>query len=304
MKAIRKVFNCEVKDINDKEKTLTAFVSTAAVDRMGDILEPKGADVKNFNKNPVVMWAHDYALPPIAKALWIKKTQDGIVSKMKFADTEFAQEIFNLYKEDFMKAFSVGFIPKESEPVNPEKDGFFDGRRFTKWEMLEYSAVPIPANPEALTMAVTKGVITEDRKACLEEMQKAIEDAKKAEIKYYDVYGNEVELPELTTTTMPLSVEEVTKWIKENGELIDDETLNLLEVKKEVKGLEDLVAENELLTEQITALEKEISGLRYSLYVAGSKTQKAEPGITVDNLAENFVSVMNGVIRETQGKID
>jgi len=43
--------------------TLTAFVSTAARDRYDEVLDPKGVDISNYNKNPVVLWAHKYDIP-------------------------------------------------------------------------------------------------------------------------------------------------------------------------------------------------------------------------------------------------
>ena len=159
MERIRKVFTGEIKDINEKDNTLVSFVSTGAVDRMGDIIQPEGIDLKNYRKNPVVLWAHDYNTPPIGKSVWIKKQDGGVISKMQFANTAFAQEIFQLYKEGFLKAFSIGFIPIESEPMDGKDNGFMSPRRYLKTEMLEYSAVPVPANPEALAMAMKKGLL-------------------------------------------------------------------------------------------------------------------------------------------------
>ena len=113
MDMLKRVFTGEIKGIDEKEKTLTAYVSTKARDRMDEVLEPKGAELKAFRKNPVVLFGHDYNAPPIGKALWTKADERGIISKVKFANTEFANEVFELYKDGFMNAFSVGFIPKD-----------------------------------------------------------------------------------------------------------------------------------------------------------------------------------------------
>jgi HK97 family phage prohead protease len=149
-------FNSVIKDINEKEGTLTAYVSTGHRDRMDEVLLPEGADMKNFRKNPVVLWAHQYDQPPIGKALWIKNDGDGILAKVKFASTEFAQEILGLFKEGILNAFSVGFIPKEYTDGDGEKK---PRRTYNNWELLEFSAVPVPANPEALSLAMSKGLI-------------------------------------------------------------------------------------------------------------------------------------------------
>ena len=35
--------------------------------------------------------------------------------------------------------------------------------RIDEWDLLEYSAVPVPENPHALTLAVEKGLVTDPR---------------------------------------------------------------------------------------------------------------------------------------------
>jgi len=136
------------------------LITTDDEDRMGDIIVPEGAILEHYRKNPVILWAHDYTLPPIGSAQWIKKTDHGIFAKPRWASTEFAQQIRLLYDEGHMKAWSIGFLPKAWEDIqskDPSKPGV-TGRRYTKWELLEFSAVPVPANPHALSLAVAKGL--------------------------------------------------------------------------------------------------------------------------------------------------
>jgi hypothetical protein len=66
-----------------------------------------------------------------------------------------------MFKEGFLKAVSVGFMPKEWELIDSEDDSFFPGLRFLKQELLEFSAVPVPSNPDALMKARTKGIDVE-----------------------------------------------------------------------------------------------------------------------------------------------
>ncbi|MFA5634107.1 MAG: phage major capsid protein [Candidatus Dojkabacteria bacterium] len=150
-KTIHKIFNAKVKDLG--EGKLEAIVSTNDVDRHGEIVDIEGIDITNYEKNPVVMWAHDYSLPPIARTLSLTKEKIGkktvLKTVMEFATgiSELAREVYNLYREGFMNAFSIGFIPLDEE-----------GNTYTKTELLEYSAVPIPANPNALLLAKAKGI--------------------------------------------------------------------------------------------------------------------------------------------------
>jgi len=152
-------------DTDDEDRTLTAVISTDAVDRDDEVLKPLGVDFDSYLKNPIVLWAHDYHSPPIGKTLWITKSRTKITAKMKFADTPRAEEIYQLYKGKYLNAFSVGFLSKEShrpEPKEIEKRPELSRARniIDKWELLEYSPVPVPANPEALATAVKTKEIT------------------------------------------------------------------------------------------------------------------------------------------------
>ncbi len=146
----------EAKSINVTDRTLVALASTETEDRDGEVIETKGWGLKAYQANPVVMLAHNYAELPIAKALWVKKTKEGLKFKPQFANTPLAQEVFDLYKDGFMKAFSVGFMPIEWTDGDGKKG---PKRTYTKTELLEISAVAIPANSEALRLAVSEGRI-------------------------------------------------------------------------------------------------------------------------------------------------
>lgn len=215
MKVLKKVFTGSIKGIDEKERTLTALVSTGATDRMDEVLDPKGVILGAYRKNPVVLWAHDYSTPPIGKALWVKKTAQGILSKVQFAKTAFAEEIFSLYKEGFLSAFSVGFIPKEHTRGDTEKGEPW--QTFTKWEMIEYSAVPVPANPEALTLALQKGLVK--TLSIREGMLKGVEDDEEIEeIKEIEEDDDESGLEELIEENKTQSFR-IRELEKENGEL-------------------------------------------------------------------------------------
>jgi len=138
----------QAKDLG--EGIIEAVVASEKEDRHGEILELKGLDTSKYMQNPVVLWAHDYSKPPIGKTISFRKKDGKLIAKVQFAIDEdsFAHKIYKLYKGGFMKAFSIGFIPKEMEE-----------NRFIKAEMIEHSSVPIPANDEALALAISKGII-------------------------------------------------------------------------------------------------------------------------------------------------
>jgi len=150
MKKIIKQFIGTVKAIDENERTITATVSTGTPDRVGESIPAKEWNLSNYAKNPVILWAHDYIAPPVGKALWSKVEGDGLIQKIKFASTAFATDIFNLYKDGFLNAFSVGFQAERAKD-NPN--------RFEKAELLEVSCVPVPCNAEALAQRMLKGEV-------------------------------------------------------------------------------------------------------------------------------------------------
>lgn len=72
------------------------------------------------------------------------------MARMEFAPTEFAQEVAFLYSHNYQRGVSVGFRPISYEERRNEKTGAFQGIRFLEQELLEVSAVPVPANRSAL----------------------------------------------------------------------------------------------------------------------------------------------------------
>jgi len=260
--------NSVVKDIDDIEGTLTAYVSTAARDRMDEVLLPEGADLKHFKKNPVVLFGHKYDEPPIGKALWIKNDGDGLIAKVKFASTEFAQEIFTLFKEGIMSAFSVGFIPKQWVDGDGEKKA---RRTYEKWELLEFSAVAVPANPEALALAMSKGLIKS------EALKKEFKIDPSAEPPAGD----------------PPPAEPPAKDYLEDIKAMEAE-IEHLEENKVAAIIE------------ITALKKEVSDLRYKIYEILHRPEQSKivPEISGDELAKIIGELVSGEIRRVTGKVN
>jgi phage head maturation protease len=157
---IRKGFDCEIKSINEEERSLTAIASTESVDRDGDVIRASGWKLKNFKKNPVFLWQHNSSILPLgsAKDAWIEN--DKLMFTPVFATAEmnpFAEQVFRLYQAKHLRSFSVRFDPLKWNEIKPEEGkgsaGLMvrSGREFTSQELLEVSAVNVPANPEAIT---------------------------------------------------------------------------------------------------------------------------------------------------------
>lgn len=123
-------------------------ISTAAVDREGDILEPDGAELADYQKNPVVGYGHfrHETLPIAATTSITREPGRGLRARWRWLEGDaFAERVRNAWEQGVLRAASVGFLPLDFEP---RTDG--RGLRYTRWSLLEWSLVPIPANPEAV----------------------------------------------------------------------------------------------------------------------------------------------------------
>ena len=161
MENIHKILDCEVKKVGERQYEFIA--STIGMDRDGEVIDPAGWDLKNFRKNPVIMYGHDYDGLPIGRAPKVGISNGSLKNTVEFPPEgtyEFADIVERLVKEGFLNTESVGFIPKEWKDGNGGKG---PRRTYTKQELLEISIVPVPSNPDALREAVEKGVITEEQ---------------------------------------------------------------------------------------------------------------------------------------------
>ena len=154
----------------DDNGTFDVIISTEENDRSGEIIMQDGLELENYNRNPIVLWGHDYSSMPIGIATEIYKTTyngkkaTGARGVFLPADVNpFAQQVRKLYDFGYTSGVgtttSVGFIPKEFDPTNMYS--------ITKWELLEFSFVPVPCNQgvgaapaqaRALTFAAAKAL--------------------------------------------------------------------------------------------------------------------------------------------------
>jgi len=119
--------------------------SDETVDRAGEVIKVSWRELNNFMKNPVIIANHTYKVENIIwKATDVFVENEKLVVEWVFATTELAQDVRKLYDGGFIKTVSVGFIPKERDKNNSSI--------ITKAELLEVSFVPVPCNPNALSL--------------------------------------------------------------------------------------------------------------------------------------------------------
>lgn len=142
----------KTKSAEEKDSgTFKVIVSTDDIDRQGESVDQNGWDLSFYKSNPIVLWAHDYSTLPIGVTTSIEIVGNKLIAEGKFAPAEanpFAQQVRKLYDLGMVNTTSVGFIPKEYD----EKED----NRITKSELLEFSFVPVPANPYAVRLSQIK----------------------------------------------------------------------------------------------------------------------------------------------------
>ena len=150
----------EVKEAEGQDHVLHFVLSTQAVDRDQDTIAVDGWQLDNYKKNPVVLFGHDYRSLPVAQSLAIWTEDGALHSLAKFPSKElypFGHTVYQFYKNKLLRAVSVGFKPVKWE-YSTERKGGVD---YLEQELLEYSCVPVPANPEALARAKALDIDTQ-----------------------------------------------------------------------------------------------------------------------------------------------
>lgn len=144
----------------DEETRRVQFViSTGAVDRDNDTIKVDGWDVQPYLKNPVVLFAHRSDMLPVAKAISVVKSAGALKATAEFppkGQYPLADTVYDFLKGGFLRATSVGFRPKKGKFAWNEQRGGID---FEEQELLEFSVVPVPSNPQAL-MEMSKDFAT------------------------------------------------------------------------------------------------------------------------------------------------
>ena len=133
---------------------MTFVISSEEVDRHGDVVSAAGWQLAAYRQNPVFLWAHDYTRPVIGRAAAVWPEPGLLLARMEFAPTDFAAEVAALYRNGYQQGVSVGFKPLRYAERRQESTGAFLGIRFLEQELLEVSAVPVPANRQALRRAM------------------------------------------------------------------------------------------------------------------------------------------------------
>ena len=149
--------------------TIRMVASTEDVDRMGDIIRADGWGLEHYLKNPVILAFHNHMTPAIAFAPNTRIVGKELVQDWMFdPDYRKTNPMSELFYQGYklpngpFNASSVGFSPEESQPMDEKDAGDpWAPTEFIKQELLEVSAVNVPANPMALQQLKGLGMNTQ-----------------------------------------------------------------------------------------------------------------------------------------------
>lgn len=158
MKRISYNFRYKVKQNEGKEKQtiIEGFANRAfakgekVVDRGMEHIPVNEWKVKNWLKNPIILFNHDKNIP-VGRGLDIKVTDEGLWIKAMISQSDVPEikKVRDLIEEKILNSFSVGIDPEEEY----EEDGVIHLRGC---ELLETSVVSLPMNQESQFNLSTK----------------------------------------------------------------------------------------------------------------------------------------------------
>jgi HK97 family phage prohead protease len=128
-----------------------AIVSSEQRDGMGDVILQDGIDYSDFMRGGgTVLWQHD-ANYPVASTVRLSVVNGCLTALAQFppeGTSEKSDECYRLIREGVVSSTSIGFIPVEWDFLDNNRPG--SGVLFRQVQMLEFSYVSVPANPDAM----------------------------------------------------------------------------------------------------------------------------------------------------------
>lgn len=130
-----------VKSVDEEQRRITGIATTPSTDRVGDVVEPKGA---SFSLPFPLLSQHDHE-SPIGHVVKAEVTDEGIAIEADIAkgtDLWYIERAWKQIKAGLVRGLSIGFRPLKAEPIKGH------ALRYLKYEIFELSVVTIQANAD------------------------------------------------------------------------------------------------------------------------------------------------------------
>ncbi|VTS05295.1 HK97 family phage prohead protease [Tuwongella immobilis] len=147
-----------------------AVISSRAVDREFEIVEPEAFSLINYRKNPVVFFNHQQLPFPVGtsespeKSLSVMVEADRVLATCYFSQVlPEAELIYRLVEEKTIRATSIGFMSLESVRLSDEESQKLGAKWpiyvHKKIDLTEWSWVGVGCNQEAISRHLANGRI-------------------------------------------------------------------------------------------------------------------------------------------------
>jgi HK97 family phage prohead protease len=177
MENLKRNIDTELRKIDEDSRTIEFVISTEKKDAHGTIIPNSAWDLERYNKNGIVLYQHSMHTSEtddvIGKAT-VRAEEGKLIATVEFEPKELnevADKVFRKIKFGSLKATSVGFIAKSAHWGEKDKSEDEDVLYFDQVELLEFSIVKVPSNPDAV-----KRFIDENKKPKKNEESKALFD--------------------------------------------------------------------------------------------------------------------------------
>ena len=148
--------NAVVRAVSDEEVRSAEFViSSEAIDSYGTVFKLDGWQLERYMQNPIVTYNHSLGSDDPDTIIGTSEVfveGDKLIGRVIFEsaeDNDLADKVFRKVKRGVLKMASVGAIPKKWSIGNKEKGEDPDVLYFNEQELIEWSIVPVGANPDA-----------------------------------------------------------------------------------------------------------------------------------------------------------
>ena len=155
---LRKPIVSVVENQPTETRRVLYTISTAAIDREKDSIRQDGWVLDAYLTNPVVLWGHRSTDLPIGRCVDIDLSTGSLRAMVEYVPADMpevgakAEAVLRMSRTGFLSATSVGFRPLKFEVATDrdDEDSWWPPVNFLSQELMEFSVVSIPANPEAL----------------------------------------------------------------------------------------------------------------------------------------------------------
>lgn len=232
----------------EETRTIQFIISTDAKDRHRSVLNMDNWKLDNFNNNPIVGYQHNVygdnmCTPPnpddvLGKSrAWLDtyRGKRALLSDVTFEPkdiNETAEKVFRKVLFGSLRAASVGFLEVgkgKTEYIRDEEGNVKDQTYFYGGqELIEWSVVNIPSNPEALQRSMRNHTL-----AALNFVQRLMEDYSIKDIRQMRVQEI-LDTLEKRYTTPPLS--EIEKELVGADPNLNKYQARLIKIKNEAKS--------------------------------------------------------------------